>query len=216
LAVTIESDFRHPPLSVSVAALEAHFAASLDADAKRSPLRNPHHEPLVTSRERARAVAASVLIPVVQRSEGPTLVLTRRHEQISYPGHICFPGGRADAADRDAVATALREANEEIDLAPEKVRVIGRLGEYVSHSGYRITPILGVIEPPLALRAAPGEVEEILEIPLAHVLDARAYRLESFPSEPPRGYFVLEWEGARVTGPTIGILMGFYEALLGS
>lgn len=199
-----------------MAELAQRFVGSVEEGAPRRPLRNPHHEPRVTEAERRRAVPASVLIPVVEHAAGPTLVLTRRHDQISYPGHICFPGGRADATDRDAVHTALREAHEEIDLAPEHVRVIGRLGDYVSHSGFRISPILGALEPPLRLAPAPGEVEDILEIPLEHVLDSRSYRVEPVASEPPRGYFVLEHEGARVTGPTVGILIGLFEALLES
>jgi 8-oxo-dGTP pyrophosphatase MutT (NUDIX family) len=211
-----EPVFAHAPLSLSIAALEDFFAGSLEETARHRPLRNPHYEPRVTAADRARAVPASVLIPVVPREAGPTIVVTRRHEQISYPGHICFPGGRADATDRDAVHTALREAEEEIDLVGEAVRVIGRLGDYVSHSGFRITPVVAVLAPPLALAPAPGEVEEILEIPLAHVLDSRSYRLERVEADPPRGYFVLEHEGIRVTGPTIGIMMGLYEALLGS
>lgn len=217
--MTIEPDLRQGPRLASVEALERCLAGSLAEGATRRPLRNPHDEPRVTPAERRRAVPAAVLIPVVCHASEPTLVLTRRHEQISYPGHICFPGGRADPLDRDVVHTALREAEEEIALAPDAVRVIGRLGDYVSHSGFRIAPIVGTIEPPLCLSAAPGEVEEILEIPLSHVLDPRAYRLERFASEQlgaerPRGYFVLEYAGARVTGPTIGILIGLREAML--
>jgi 8-oxo-dGTP pyrophosphatase MutT (NUDIX family) len=119
-----------------------------------------------------------------------------------------------DATDRDAVETALRETHEEIGVGASHVRVIGRLGDYVSHSGYRIAPILGVLDPPLETRPAPGEVEEILEIPLDHVLDSRSYRLERVASEPPRGYFVLEYERARITGPTVSLLIGLYESLL--
>jgi len=214
--VTPESDLRHAPLRFSVAALEARFRGSLERSARHEPLRNPHHEPRVTARDRRRAVPASVLIPVVDHAGAPTLLVTRRHEQISYAGHICFPGGRADAADRDVVETALREAHEEIGVAPEDVRVIGRLGDYVSHSGFRIAPILGVLVPPIEVVPAPGEVEEILEIPLDHVLDSRSYRLEPVASRPPRGYFVLDYRGARITGPTVGLLIGLYEALLRS
>jgi 8-oxo-dGTP pyrophosphatase MutT (NUDIX family) len=214
--VKTELDLRHAPLRLSVDQLEARFSASLRDDVPRTPLRNPHVEPRVTAEERQRARPASVLIPVVRWPSGPTVIVTRRHEQISYPGHICFPGGRADASDRDVFETALRETHEEIGVAPADVRVIGRLGDYVSHSGYRITPILAVLEPPLRLAPAPGEVEEILEIPLDTLLDARSYRLEAVAAEPPRGYYVLEHQGVRVTGPTVGVMIGLYEALLRS
>lgn len=177
-------------------------------------MRNPHREPKVTDKERRRAIPAAVLIPLVLYDARIAVLLTKRHEAISYPGHLCFPGGRADPGDRDIIHTALREAEEEIGLDPASVHLIGRLGDYVSHSGYRISPVVGLLHPPLELLPRAGEVEEILEIPLAHALDSRSYRLHLSPADGSRAYYVLEHGDATVTGPTVAMLMGLYEALL--
>ena len=208
----LASDFRHPPLRVSARSLEDHFAS--DVARALTPLRNPHHEPSVDDAARRSATPAAVLIPVVLHESGLTLLLTRRHAEISYPGHLCFPGGRADPGDATPVDTAVREAREEIALAPERVKVIGRLGNYVTHSGFRITPVVGLVKPPLQLVPREREVEEILEIPLAAVFDSRSYRLRRARAGHPNAVFILEWGEAVVTGPTVSLMMGLYEQLL--
>ncbi len=180
----------------------------------REPLRNPHHEPNVSDEQRRNATPAAVLIPIVVRSSGLTLLLTRRHEQISYAGHICFPGGRADPDDSGPIGTALREAHEEVALAPEKVQVIGELGDYVSHSGFRIRPVVGLVHSLGELRAAEGEVDEILEFPLDHVLASTSYRLRGSRGSEGRAHYFIEHGGAIVAGPTVSLMMGFYEELL--
>jgi 8-oxo-dGTP pyrophosphatase MutT (NUDIX family) len=148
------------------------------------------------------------------RGEELSLLLTRRHRDISYAGHICFPGGHADPEDVTAEATALRETHEEIGLEPARVRVIGRLGDYVTHSGHRIAPVVGLVAPPLDLVAHPNEVEEIFELPLAHVLRSDSYRLARRDPEADRAVFFLQYEEMVITGPTVALLMGLYEELL--
>ena len=209
-AVVLESEFRLPPLRVTLDSVERHFAR--DA-APRSPLRNPHREARVSADDRRRATPAAVLIPIVPDEGRLDLLLTRRHAEISFGGHVCFPGGRADPGDASPEHTALREAEEEIALDPSAVRVIGRLGDYVTHSGYRIVPVVAAAQPPLDLSPRVGEVEEILRIPLSAALDARSYRLYQSPAAAPRAHFVLEHDGVIVTGPTVAILMGLYEEL---
>ena len=209
----VEHDFRHPPLQMTELALEECFRAGADAR-DLVPMRNPQREPKVTDSERHRAVPAAFLIPLVLYGDRIAILLTKRDAAISYPGHLCFPGGRADPNDRDVAHTALREAQEEIALDPVSVHLIGRLGDYVAHSGYRIAPVVGLLRPPLELRPRAGEVEEILEIPLDHALDSRSYELHVSPADESRAYFVLEHGAAIVTGPTVSILMGLYEALL--
>ena len=208
----IDSGFLHPPLVVSVASLERHFASATGR--ARAPLRKPHPAPRGADAARQPATAAAVLVPIVRHAEHLGVLLTRRHHSISYPGHVCFPGGRADPADRSPEDTALREAEEEISLARDRVRVLGSLGDYVTHSGFRITPVVGIVEPPLELAPAEGEVEEIIEFELSHLLDARSYRLRRHSPEAERAHFFLEYEGAMVTGPTVSLMMGFYEELL--
>ena len=179
-------------------------------------MRNPHREPRVDVAARARAIPAAVLIPIVVREPGLGVLLTRRHEQISHPGHICFPGGRWDPEDADAEGAALREAQEEIALQPSDVRVIGRLGEYFTHSGFCIHPVVGLIDPLLGLAPRAGEVEEILEVPLDYLLDSETYRLRAVGSSEERAHYFVEHRGAYIAGPTVSLLMGFYEELLWS
>lgn len=150
------------------------------------------------------------------REAGLGVLLTRRHEQISHPGHICFPGGRWDPEDPDAESAALREAREEIALQPTAVQLIGRLGDYVTHSGFRIHPVVGLIRPPLALTAREGEVAEILEIPLDYLMDSSAYRLRAVGEGDQRAHYYVTYGEAFVAGPTVSLLMGFYEELLWS
>jgi 8-oxo-dGTP pyrophosphatase MutT (NUDIX family) len=208
------SELRHPRLRLDVAALEAHFRS--ERAQLRTPLRNPHHEPRVDAVQRRAAVPAAVLIPVVVRGPEMSLLLTRRHEQISYAGHICFPGGRCDDGDAGPIDTALRETHEEIGLARNSVRVLGQLGDYVSHSGFRIQPVVGLVEPPLQLVPAEGEVDEILEFPLDTVLDSASYRLRDSTWAEARAHFYIEHGGAVVAGPTVSLMIGLYEELLAS
>ena len=154
------SDFQLPPLDVTLDSLRAHFRSEVAT--ARAPLRNPHHEPQVSAREAREARPAAVLIAIVKRDPEATLLLTQRHEDISYGGHICFAGGGREPADSSLEETALRESFEEIALVPESVEIIGRLGDYVTHSGFRIAPIVGLLTPPLSLHAKPGEVDATL------------------------------------------------------
>jgi 8-oxo-dGTP pyrophosphatase MutT (NUDIX family) len=208
----IPSDFQHPPLRATTSSLRAHFAS--EAALQRRPLRNPHHELEISEADRQRARPAAVLIPVIEHDAGLTLLLTRRHEEISFPGHLCFPGGRCDPGDSNATATALRESHEEIDLEPAQVEVLGELGSYVSKNGFHITPVVGLLRPPLDLSPHPREVEEILEIPHDFALRSDSYRLARRDAEAGWAVYFLEYEQAFVTGPTISLLMGLYEALL--
>ena len=106
---------------------------------------------------------------------------------------------------------ALREAHEEIGIPADRVRMLGRLGDYVTHSGFRISPIVALIEPPLGLVPQAGEVAEIHEFPLRRMLDSRSYVLMRFES---RAYFSLEHEGLRLTGATVSLCIGLYSELL--
>ncbi|MCP4036568.1 MAG: CoA pyrophosphatase, partial [bacterium] len=119
----------------------------------------------------------------------------------------------ADPDDPHPEATALREASEEIDLDPEGGRILGRLGEDDAQSGYRITPIVGVVRPPLDLTPAPGEVSEILEIPFSTITRASSYRVWRTDPGRDEAFYAMEHGEVRLTGPTVCLTMGFYEAL---
>lgn len=210
-----ETPLRRPALRPTAESLRAHFAAR--EDAAPAPLENPHVEPRVAPEARERAVPSSVLIPIALREERPTVLVTQRHHDISFPNHWVFPGGRSDAGE-PPLETALREAEEEIGLARERIEVLGRLGEYVSHSGHRIVPVVGLVHPPFTLRAQPGEVVAIDEIPLPDLLRPDSYFLFRFRDRPDRAHFALEASpgGPMLTGVTVSLAIGLYAALLES
>lgn len=209
-----ESPLAKPALRPTASSLRAHFESGIGR--AQTPLENPHLEPRVTDEEAARARPASVLLAIVLREPEPTVVVTQRHAGISYPGHWVFPGGRADEGDSDPVDTALREAEEEIGLDREHLEVLGRLGDYVTHSGYRVAPAVALVRPPLSLRPQPGEVEEIAELPLSDLLRPERYFLFRFRERSDRAHFALdtEREGLLLTGVTVSIAIGLYGELL--
>ncbi len=116
-----------------------------------------------------RAVTpAAVLIPLINRPDGVTVMLTQRTAHLNdHAGQISFPGGRVDETDPDRVYTALREAQEETGLARDAVQVIGTLPDHDIPTGFRVTPVVGWIEPPVAFAPDPFEVAEVFEVPLA-------------------------------------------------
>jgi 8-oxo-dGTP pyrophosphatase MutT (NUDIX family) len=119
-------------------------------------------------------VPAAVLVPVVL-GPNPGVLLTKRNTHLSrHGGQVSFPGGRIDASDAGAEAAALREAEEEIALDPSRVEVLGRMSDYVTGTGYRITPVVGLLPPGLALRPSPHEVEAVFELPIGVLLDPAA------------------------------------------
>ncbi|WP_447957454.1 CoA pyrophosphatase [Vreelandella sp. EE7] len=125
---------------------------------------------------RAKLLQAAVLLPIVAHPE-PTLLFTRRASHLStHSGQVAFPGGKREPDDHDLYHTALREAEEEIALPPGEVECIGQLSDVVSLHGLCVTPWVGIIAPQLALKADPGEIDTIFEVPLSHFLnDKRTY-----------------------------------------
>ncbi len=133
-------------------------------------------------RERLAAVApgqappglirAAVLIPLIARPGGTTAIFTRRADHLpAHAGQISFPGGRVDASDRGPVATALREAEEESGLRPDQVEIVGCLDPFDTSTGFVVTPVVGLVTPPLDLVLDAFEVAEAFEVPLAFILD---------------------------------------------
>jgi 8-oxo-dGTP pyrophosphatase MutT (NUDIX family) len=158
---------------------------------------------------------AAVLVPLVDHAHGLSVLLTQRTAHLSaHAGQISFPGGRIEECDCDAVAAALRETEEEIGLARDRVCVIGRLDTYVTGTGFEITPIVGIVAPPLPLSIDPFEVAEAFEVPLSFVLDQRNHqRVERQSAGRRRAFFVLPYEGRNIWGATAGILVNLAEAL---
>jgi 8-oxo-dGTP pyrophosphatase MutT (NUDIX family) len=160
---------------------------------------------------------AAVLLLVVNHPAGHAVVFTQRTAHLAdHAGQISFPGGRCDAEDCTPERTALREAEEEIGLAPAQVEVLGRLPDYHTGTGYRVTPIVGWAEGPLAYRADPHEVEEVFEVPLAFLLDPRNHRYESaFQRGRVRRYWAMPYGERYIWGATAGMLVTFQRVMAG-
>jgi 8-oxo-dGTP pyrophosphatase MutT (NUDIX family) len=154
---------------------------------------------------------AAVLLLVVDHPGSPTVVFTQRTAHLAdHAGQISFPGGRSDEGDETPEHTALREAEEEIGLPSNRVEILGRLPEYHTSTGYRVTPVVGWAEPPLAYRPDPHEVADVFEVPLSFLLDAANHRYESaFFKGRMRKYWAMPYGDRFIWGATAGMLVTF-------
>ncbi|MBN3758967.1 CoA pyrophosphatase [Paraburkholderia sp. Tr-20389] len=175
-------------------------------------------------RETADPRVAAVLVALVVREEGLTVLLTQRTAHLNdHAGQVSFPGGRHEPHDATTTATALREAQEEVGLDPSRVEVLGSLPEYLTGTGFRVTPVVGLVHPPFTVQADTFEVAEIFEVPLRFLMDPQNHEVR-----------VLNWEGGNrrffampyprgtpdgtggdyfIWGATAGMLRNFYRFL---
>jgi 8-oxo-dGTP pyrophosphatase MutT (NUDIX family) len=218
------------PRQVPVEGVDMHLPpvplASLQPDALRQRFTSPPvwvPELLVEKKFMDRLpMHASVLLPIVMR-ERPTILLTERALHLStHSGQIAFPGGKVDEDDADAVATALREAQEEVGLDPAFVQVLGLMPHYVTGSAFIVTPVVALVQPDFKLTLNADEVADAFEVPLEFLMN---------PAHHQRHVF--EWEGVRrewfsmpyqddtlahkpqrfIWGATAGMLRNFYRLL---
>lgn len=160
---------------------------------------------------------AAVLVPVVRRNELMILLTQRTPHLAAHAGQISFPGGKIDEADAGPVATALREAEEEIGLPRAHVEPIGFLDHYRTGTGYRITPVVAMVEPGFALRLNHGEVSEAFEVPLAFLMDPKNHLLHArMIKGRERTFYAMPFEDRYIWGATAGILKNMHARLLGS
>ncbi|MEK8030108.1 CoA pyrophosphatase [Ideonella sp. DXS29W] len=207
---------RVPPERLNPHALRERLAALQDW---RPPI---HGDGAAVEMADRPATAASVLVPLIERPGGLHVLLTRRTDHLhDHAGQISFPGGRAEPSDADAVATAMREAEEEVGLRPDAVEVLGQLPVYTTVTRFVVTPVLGLVRPDYVLTLDAFEVAEAFEVPLPFLMDPANHqhhefefggarrRFLSMPWRPghgdPREYFI--W------GATAAMLRNFYHLL---
>jgi 8-oxo-dGTP pyrophosphatase MutT (NUDIX family) len=173
---------------------------------------NPVHVP-----DERSLKPAAVLVPVVNRPEGPTLLLTRRAAALrQHAAQIAFPGGRIDEIDEGPLATALREAEEEIGLSPALVRPLGFLDAYLTGTGFRIVPVVAEVEPGFALSLNPAEVDEAFETPLSFLLNPANHRRDGREWKGIwRTFYAMPWGERYIWGATAGIIRNLHDRLLG-
>ncbi len=190
--------------------LRARLAAIVAAE---QPGRIAHGTELTELLDQPPA-AAAVLVPFVLGA-APGVLLTKRTAHLTkHAGQVSFPGGRIDPTDADAKAAALREAYEEIALEPNQVTVLGNLSDFLTGTGYRITPVIGLLPPGLAYEPSPHEVEAVFELPLSVLLDPDAPQLR--PREVQgraRNFWVWPHPEHYIWGATAAILVHLARAL---
>ncbi len=196
------------PIALDAGALRRRFAAGRRVEML-------YGDQGIDAERAAARRRASVLVPIVTRPDGLTLLLTRRTAHLkNHSSQIAFPGGGAEAGDPSAEATALRETREEIGLDPARVEVLGRLSDYHTRTDFRVTPVVALVAPPFELRLDAHEVDEAFEVPLAFVLDPANHqrhqrefqgRTVPFYAIPYRDYYI--W------GATAGMLINLYRFL---
>ena len=180
----------------------------------------PHWEPELPQDLQERfpvLTRAAVLVPIVQRPEGLTVLLTQRTAHLSnHAGQVSFPGGRAEESDVSAIDTALRETEEEIGLDRRHVEIVGRLPDHITASAYLVTPIVGLLKPPFALAAEANEVAEIFEVPLAFLMNGMHHQRMSFDlpdGQGRRSFYAMPYERFFIWGATAGMLRNLFHLL---
>jgi 8-oxo-dGTP pyrophosphatase MutT (NUDIX family) len=160
-------------------------------------------------------VPAAVLVPIVNRGDDPSLLFTQRTAHLhDHAGQISFPGGRVDEGDPDRATTALREAEEELGLSRNRIEIIGRLPDYDIMTGFRVTPVVGWIEPPFELSPDRFEVADVFEVPLCFFLDPLNHQRHTRDvSGVVRHYYAMPFGERYIWGATAGMLFTLYQVL---
>ena len=193
---------------------EAERAAFRGPGARSDFDLHPNGRPGYVAPDR-RLKPAGVLVPIVNREAGPTILLTQRTAHLKkHAGQISFPGGGWEEQDPHLEATALRETEEEIGLHQRHIEVLGQLSLYETSTAYGVTPVVGWVEPPFNLTVDDFEVAEVFEVPLEWIMQRRNHEQESRVRDGRRRhYYVLPYEGRFIWGATAGMLVNLVDVL---
>lgn len=158
---------------------------------------------------------AAVLVPIVNHTTGPTILLTKRTEHLSkHAGQVSFPGGKIDDTDADPIAAALREAEEEVGLARDRVDVCGFLDTYRTGTGFEIVPVVGLVTPGFELQLQVTEVEAAFEVPLDFILDRRNHKRQSAVWQGARReYYAMPFGDFFIWGATAAMLVNLCDVM---
>jgi 8-oxo-dGTP pyrophosphatase MutT (NUDIX family) len=167
--------------------------------------------------ETEQLVPAAVLVPIVLRPTALTVLLTQRTTHLrDHAGQVSFPGGRCEPGDATTTATALREAREEVGLEPAQIEILGVLDEYRTGTGFRVTPVVGLVQPPLDLKLDDFEVADVFEPPLEFLLQAGNFSRHQVEYRGAmREYWAVPWQDRFIWGATAGMLVNLRELLFG-
>lgn len=201
-----------PPEALTAEAIQARFAAL--------PAWTPEFAGDGGQFVNREPAGAAVLVPLVNRDEGLSLLLTRRTDHLrDHAGQISFPGGRVEPEDDGPVATALRETEEEIGLSRRHIAVIGQLPIYSTVTAFQVTPVVALVEPGFTLTLDEFEVAEAFEVPLSFVMDPAHHRHHRFEfGGTERRFLSMPWQGADreyfIWGATAAMLRNLYRLLV--
>ncbi|WP_245421914.1 CoA pyrophosphatase [Alsobacter soli] len=185
-------------------------------DPGRIPDRGDHQlAPMLAPSDGSLHRPAAVLIPVVAHPENASILLTRRASHLrDHSGQIAFPGGKIDEADPSPMAAAIREAGEEIGLAPDLIQPLGYLDAYLTSTGFRVVPVLSLVTPDYALELNPNEVDIVFETPLSFLMDPGNHQRHTREWKgSQRQYYAMPYGEHYIWGVTAGILRNLYERL---
>jgi|APSaa5957512535_1039671.scaffolds.fasta_scaffold14045_2 8-oxo-dGTP pyrophosphatase MutT (NUDIX family) len=160
---------------------------------------------------------AAVLVPLVNRDAGPTVLFTQRTDHLDHhPGQVSFPGGHVDKGDTSAEETALRETDEEVGIHRRHIQLIGRIDTYLTSTGFSVTPVVGLIEPPFEINPDPVEVAEVFEVPLSFLFDAANHSRVIYSKDNEHwDTYDMPYNRYRIWGVTAGMFRNFYEIIAG-
>lgn len=206
------TDFRSPHAAHMLRLSKDDISARLARDPVKPGADDTH---VIALPVNARVTLAAVLIPLVPRGDEINVLLTQRTAHLKdHPSQISFPGGRVEGGDQDRIETALREAEEEIGLKRDRIAVLGMLPDYDMPSGFRISPVIGWVEPPFALTLDPFEVESAFEVPLGYLLNPANHQRRRYVfNGRERDYLAMPYEGRYIWGATAGMLQRLSQQL---